>query len=37
MVELAVVGAMAREGLLKSNSRRGIWEITEEGRKALVK
>ncbi len=26
---------MAREGLLKSDSPRGIWEISERGRKAL--
>jgi len=27
---------MAREGLLKEDFRRGIWEITEAGRKALT-
>ncbi len=27
---------MVKEGLLKSDSRRGIWEITEDGRKALT-
>jgi hypothetical protein len=26
---------MVREGLLKSDSPRGIWEISERGRKAL--
>ncbi len=28
---------MVKEGLLKSNSPRGIWEITEAGRMALTK
>ncbi len=28
---------MAREGLLKSDSQRGIWEISEAGRQALTK
>jgi len=27
---------MAREGLLKSNSPKGVWEISEQGRKALT-
>ena len=27
---------MVKEGLLKPNSPHGVWEITEEGRKALV-
>ena len=29
--------SMAKEGLLKQDSRRGIWEITEAGRKAVLK
>jgi restriction system protein len=29
--------SMVKEGLLKSNSPRGIWEITEAGRKAVLK
>jgi len=29
--------SMVKEGLLKSNSRRGIWEITEAGHTALNK
>lgn len=28
---------MVKEGLLKSTSQRGVWEITEAGRKALDK
>jgi restriction system protein len=28
--------SMAKEGLLKSNSPRGVWEITEAGRKYLA-
>jgi restriction system protein len=28
---------MVKEGLLKSNSPRGVWEITEAGRQALAK
>jgi len=29
--------SMVKEGLLKSNSPRGIWEISEAGRVALTK
>jgi restriction system protein len=29
--------SMVKEGLLKPNSPRGVWEITEAGRKALTK
>lgn len=28
--------SLAREGLLKSDSPRGVWEISEAGRKALI-
>ncbi|MGB8347297.1 MAG: winged helix-turn-helix domain-containing protein [Ktedonobacteraceae bacterium] len=28
--------SMKEDGLLKSNSRHGVWEITEAGRKALI-
>ena len=29
--------AMVREGLLKNTSRRGVWEITERGRRELTR
>jgi len=37
-IETVVNGlnAMVREGLLKSDSPRGVWEVTERGQMALA-
>jgi hypothetical protein len=33
--EAATVFALVREGLMRSDSPRGIWEISDAGRKAV--